>query len=162
VAYCLLIFTFTTIHSELFMKKTYKILIADRNSHVREFLRREMLAEGYSVELAENGREVLKWAYHREPADLLILDPDLPDAEESLLLKKLKQRIPYIPVILHTYTSDYLAASKIINPTEFVEKGGSSIEKLKKVVPEILRKDEGTVNSKPEGNIQAGRGNFRE
>ena len=70
------------------MKKEYKILIADRNSHVREFLKREMLAEGYIVQLAENGREVLKWTYSREPIDLLILDPDLPDAEESLLLKK--------------------------------------------------------------------------
>jgi len=126
------------------LEKKIKILIADRNSNVREFLRREMMAEGYSVELAENGREVLKWAYHREPADLLILDPDLPDAEESLLLKKLKQRIPYLPVVLHTFFSDYLSASKIINPTEFVEKGGSSIEKLKKVVTEILNKTAGT------------------
>ena len=132
------------------MKKKIKILIADRNSNVREFLRREMMAEGYSVELAENGREVLKWAYHREPADLLILDPDLPDAEESLLLKKLRQRIPYLPVILHTFFSDYLSASKIINPTEFVEKGGSSIEKLKKVVTEILNKTAGTGDEKRE------------
>ena len=130
--------------------KKIKILIADRNSNVREFLRREMLAEGYSVELAENGREVLKWAYHREPADLLILDPDLPDADESLLLKKLKQRIPFLPVIFHTFFSDYLSASKIINPTEFVEKGGSSIEKLKKVVAEILNKTAGTGNVKSE------------
>jgi len=132
------------------MKKEYKILIADRNSNVREFLRREMMAEGYSVELAENGREVLKWAYHREPADLLILDPDLPDAEESLLLKKLKQRIPYLPVVLHTFFSDYMSASKIINPTEFVEKGGSSIEKLKKVVMEILNKTAGRDDGKRE------------
>jgi DNA-binding NtrC family response regulator len=132
------------------LKKKIKILIADRNSNVREFLRREMMAEGYSVELAENGREVLKWAYHREPADLLILDPDLPDAEESLLLKKLRQRIPYLPVIFHTFFSDYLSASKIINPTEFVEKGGSSIEKLKKVVKEILNKTVGTGDEKRE------------
>ncbi|MDQ1330229.1 MAG: hypothetical protein QG578_492 [Thermodesulfobacteriota bacterium] len=122
------------------MEKKFKILIADRNSNVREFLRREMLAEGYSVELAENGREVLKWAYHREPVDLLILDPDLPDADETLLLKKLRQRISYLPVVFHTFFPDYLVASKIINPTEFVEKGGSSIEKLKKVVKEILFK----------------------
>lgn len=125
------------------MKKEYKILIADRNSHVREFLRREMLAEGYSVQLADNGREVLKWAYHRESADLLILDPDLPDAEESLLLKKLRQRIPYLPVVFHTFFPDYISASKIIHPTEFVEKGGNSIEKLKKVVTEILNKSAG-------------------
>lgn len=132
------------------LKKKIKILIADRNSNVREFLRREMMAEGYSVELAENGREVLKWAYHREPADLLILDPDLPDAEESLLLKKLRQRIPYLPVVFHTFFSDYLSASKIINPTEFVEKGGSSVEKLKKVVTEILNKTAGIGDEKKE------------
>jgi len=132
------------------LEKKIKILIADRNSNVREFLRREMLAEGYSVELAENGREVLKWAYHREPADLLILDPDLPDAEESLLLKKLRQRISYLPVVFHTFFSDYLTASKIINPTEFVEKGGSSIEKLKKMVAEILKKSAGTGDKKRE------------
>jgi len=130
------------------LEKKIKILIADRNSNVREFLRREMLAEGYSVELAENGREVLKWAYHREPADLLILDPDLPDAEESLLLKKLRQRISYLPVVFHTFFSDYLTASKIINPTEFVEKGGSSIEKLKKVVKDILNKTAETESVK--------------
>jgi len=132
------------------LEKKIKILIADRNSNVREFLRREMLAEGYSVQLADNGREVLKWAYHRESADLLILDPDLPDAEESLLLKKLKQRIPYLPVVFHTFFPDYISASKIVHPTEFVEKGGNSIEKLKKVVTDILNKSAGTDDEKRE------------
>lgn len=132
------------------MKKKYNILIADRNSHVREFLKREMLAEGYIVQLAENGREVLKWAYSREPIDLLILDPDLPDAEESLLLKKIRQKIPYLPVVLHTFFSDYISASKVIIPTEFVEKGGSSIEKLKKVIAEILNKTAGKGDEKIE------------
>ncbi|MBU1569273.1 MAG: response regulator [Proteobacteria bacterium] len=132
------------------MKKEYKILIADRNSHVREFLKREMLAEGYTVQLAENAREVLKWTYSREPIDLLILDPDLPDAEESLLLKKFRQKIPYLPVVLHTFFSDYISASKVIIPTEFVEKGGSSIEKLKKVVAEILNKTAGAGDEKRE------------
>ena len=150
MAHTLLFYISNKLPGKKALEKKIKILIADRNSNVREFLRREMLAEGYSVELAENGREVLKWAYHREPADLLILDPDLPDAEESLLLKKLKQRIPYLPVVFHTFFSDYLSASKIINPTEFVEKGGSSIEKLKKVVTEILNKTAGTGNVKSE------------
>ncbi len=150
MAHTLLLISSNKLPGKKGLKKKIKILIADRNSNVREFLRREMMAEGYSVELAENGREVLKWAYHREPADLLILDPDLPDAEESLLLKKLRQRIPYLPVIFHTFFSDYLSASKIINPTEFVEKGGSSIEKLKKVVKEILNRTAGTGGMKIE------------
>ena len=41
------------------MAKTCKILIADRNRHVRDFLRRELGAEGYQVEVARDGREVL-------------------------------------------------------------------------------------------------------
>jgi len=122
------------------LKKEFKILIADKNSNVRDFLKREMTAEGYTVELAENGREVLKWAYQRDPIDILILDPDLPDAEESLLLKKLNQKTPYLTVILHTFFSDYIAASKIFDPTVFVEKGGNSIEQLKKVIARILNK----------------------
>ena len=150
MAHTLLLIILNNFPGNKALKKMIKILIADRNSNVREFLRREMMAEGYSVELAENGREVLKWAYHREPADLLILDPDLPDAEESLLLKKLRQRIPYLPVVLHTFFSDYISASKVIIPTEFVEKGGSSIEKLKKVVAEILNKSAGTGDEKRE------------
>lgn len=152
---CTLLFMFENlIFSEKALEKRIKILIADRNANVREFLRREMTAEGYSVELAENGREVLKWAYHREPADLLVLDPDLPDAEESLLLKKLKQRIPYLPVIFHTFFPDYITASRMINPTAFVEKGGSSIEKLKSVIREILNKNTGTGGYKTEPEDQ--------
>ncbi|MGB5158430.1 response regulator [Desulfobacterium sp. N47] len=125
------------------MKKEFKILIADKNSNVRDFLKREMTAEGYIVKLAENGREVLKWAYHADPVDILILDPDLPDAEESLLLKKLNLKTPYIPVILHTFFSDYIAISRIFDPTVFIEKGGNSIEQLKKVIAGILNKTSG-------------------
>jgi len=121
------------------LKKEFKILIADRNSNVREFLKREMTDEGYAVVMAENGRDVLKWVYNLNPVDLLILDPDLPDADESLLLMKLNQKTPYIPVVLHTFFSDYIATSKILALSEFVEKGGNSIEQLKKIIETILK-----------------------
>ena len=71
------------------MKQGFTILIADRNPHIREFLRREMMAEGYRARLAKNGREVLRLVYQRGPLDLLILDPDLPDAGEVPVLEKL-------------------------------------------------------------------------
>ena len=41
------------------MYDKFTILIADRNRHVREFLRRELMAEDYCVEVAKDGREVL-------------------------------------------------------------------------------------------------------
>ena len=89
------------------MKKDFTLLIADRNPHVRTFLQREMTAAGYRVRLADNGREVLKWAFQGEPLDMIILDPDLPDADETHMLEHLLDRIPMLPVIMHTYLSEY-------------------------------------------------------
>ena len=116
------------------------ILIADKNRHVREFLKREMIAEGYKVRLAKSGREVLEWAYYNDPLDLLILDPDLPDASEIAIIEKLQNRIPTLPVVLHAYRSDYANNPSFLSTTAFVEKTASSIEGLKKAVSEILRK----------------------
>jgi len=66
--------------------RQFTILISDRNHNVREFLKREMMAEGYRVRLAKNGREILEWAYHHESIDLAILDLDLPDASVMAIL----------------------------------------------------------------------------
>ena len=124
------------------MQEKFKILIADRNPHVRELLRREMTAEGYLVRLAENGHEVLKWAFKRDRFDLVILDPDLPDADELPILKKLQNRVPVLPVIVHAFLSIYDKPSET-DGSFFVEKRGSSIENLKKAVYSILKGDAG-------------------
>ncbi len=122
------------------MDREYTILIADRNRHVREFLRREMTAEGYRVRLANTCEEVLKWVFDQKPLDLLILDPDLPDASGLALLDKIEDRIPTLPVVIHTLLSDYSSDSATSNITAFVEKKGNSIKRLKEVVFEVLQK----------------------
>lgn len=122
------------------MEEKFTILIADRNPHIREFLKREMMAEGYQVRLARNGREVLRWVYHPDPLHLLILDPDLPDAGEVPVLEKLNDRIPTLPVVVHTFLSDYVHYPPLVSTDVFVEKEGTSIEGLKKVIDKILRK----------------------
>jgi len=116
------------------------MLIADRNPHVREFLKREMVAEGYQVRLAENGRQLLKWVYHHEHLDLLIMDTDLPDIDVSSLLEKLHDRIPFLPLVIHAFLSDYADNSDVLKDFPFVEKEGSSVERLKKVVSALLQK----------------------
>jgi DNA-binding NtrC family response regulator len=121
-------------------RHAFTILIADRNPNVREFLKREMMAEGYRVRLAKNGREVLRWIYHYEPLDLVILDLDLPDASDVPLLEKLNDRIPSLPVVVHTFSTDYDTPINVSLPVAFVEKEGNSIEGLKKVVIDILGK----------------------
>ena len=116
------------------------ILIADRNPHVRRFLKRELEAEGYRIRLAESGVEVLKWAFHPDPLDLIILDPDLPDTVAGQLMDKLKDRIPPIKVVIHAFLSDYAAPHDKLSADAFIEKGGNSIESLKKVILDLNRR----------------------
>jgi CheY-like chemotaxis protein len=116
------------------------ILIADRNPHVRRFLKRELEAEGYRIRLAESGVEVLKWAFHPDPLDLIILDPDLPDTVAGQLMDKLKDRIPPIKVVIHAFLSDYAAPHDKLSANAFIEKGGNSSEALKKVILDLNRR----------------------
>jgi DNA-binding response OmpR family regulator len=119
-------------------EKIATILITERNPHVREFLKREIAAEGYAVLLAENGREMLKCVYRKEPVDLLILDPDLPDSDVLNILKELEDRVPKIPVIFHTFLPDFAQYSGIMKDAVFVEKKGNSILEIKQMVEALL------------------------
>ena len=120
------------------MKQEFTILIADRNPHVRMLLQREMTAAGYRVRLADTGREVLKRAFQGEPLDLIILDPDLPDSDGSNILDTVLDRIPTLPIIVHTHFLDHTFDSNTVKKVIFVEKRDVSVERLKQVVYETL------------------------
>jgi DNA-binding NtrC family response regulator len=115
------------------------ILIADRNRHVREFLKREMAGDGYEVRLANTAAQVLNYAFGPDRIDLVIIDPDFPDMNEGQLLKEIEDRIPTLPVVVHAFSSE--PPSWIGNPKTavFVEKEGASIEDLKRVVRDLLQ-----------------------
>lgn len=132
------------------MVKRYTILIADRNSHVREFLKREMTAAGYRVRLADKGTDVVKWVYHPDAVDLLILDPDLPGMDDAAAMKKIHNRIPSLPVVFHTFPSDYEIHKHLVSSAAFVEKRGNSVENLMQVVSRLLH--DADFNSTPAAN----------
>jgi DNA-binding NtrC family response regulator len=120
------------------MQDVFTIVIADRNPHVRSFLQREMSREGYRIRLAESARALLQWAFNHEPVDLIILDPDFPDAVDANLLQALKKRVPSVPVVIHTHYAHTLLEKA--EPFILVEKGGSSIERLKQIAETLLHK----------------------
>lgn len=120
------------------MKQEFSILIADRNPHVRDLLKREMDLEGYRVCTAKNAQQVLNRVFSREPLDLVILDLDLPEAHETCLLEKIHDRIPPLPVVVHSFVSDYTKYPVLLDAAGVVEKNGSSIVKVKEVVSELL------------------------
>ncbi len=70
---------------------------------MRELLRRELTQEGYRVEVARDGREVLDRLAGPEPPDLLILDLEVPYLDEVVLWERLREREPAIPVLIHTF-----------------------------------------------------------
>ncbi len=120
------------------MWKNNSILIADRNPHIRDFLRRELTACGYNIRQVQNGKELLKLIYSRNRIDLLVLDPEVPGVEAIELARKIVDRIPQLPVVLF-YTrgnddiSEYNAGHVFL-----VEKNGQSIDTLKAVIQDIL------------------------
>jgi len=99
-----------------------------------------MTLEGYQVQLAKTGREVLNYTLKQDSFDLLILDPDLPDIDESSLLKKLGERIPLLSVVVHSFLSENSEQQDVLTTVIFVEKRGSSVDHLKKIVAEILER----------------------
>jgi len=120
------------------MKDQFTILIADRTSNVRRFLQREMTAAGYRVRLADSAGEVLKCAFRHETLDLVILNPALPGAEDTSLLRHLSDRIPELPVIVYSYSAEYDSEAAHPGKVIFVEKRVNSIERLKQIVYETL------------------------
>jgi DNA-binding NtrC family response regulator len=134
----MVVFSLVIVDEVKTLRSGYTILIADRNSHVREFIKREMTEEGFRVIIAETGKDVINMVFQCFPLDLVLLDPDLPDTEEAALLKKIGDRFPPIPVVIHAFDSEKTNYFLYLKQAAFVEKGGQSIEMLKTVVSEVL------------------------
>jgi len=121
------------------MKKEFNLLIVDRNPHIRNFLKREFQSEGYNIQLAKNGRELVGILYSSQPIDLVIIDPDIPDVSQLNLFKSLENRVPTLPFVIHSDLFDYLESTSHISKAIFVPKRGSSSETLKDVVWNLLK-----------------------
>ena len=122
-----------------FVANGCKILIADRNRHVRDFLRRELSAEGYRVEVARDGREMLGRINGEDPPHLLILDLEIPYLDEPEVWSRLKDRQPALPVVIHTFLPEYPTNLTLPIAAAFLEKKGDT-DLLKTVVAEVIEK----------------------
>jgi two-component system response regulator PilR (NtrC family) len=78
-----------------------KILVADDEQSMREFLDILLKKEGYKVTLASNGEEVLKLA-ERDIFDLILMDIRMPKLDGIAVLKKVKALSPETVVIMIT------------------------------------------------------------
>ena len=121
------------------MSRPYKILVADRNPHVRRFLARELSAAGFQVSAAESAANLLEALGEGAGPDLLVLDPDLPDADSADLLARLQRSFPTLPVVLHTFLYEVNApACALDGILATVEKGENSSDALIREVTRLL------------------------
>lgn len=121
------------------MHNEFYILVADRNRHVREFLRRELIAQGYRVQVAGDGREVVHMVEGPERPDLLVLDLDLPYVDGFSILERLQDRNPLMPVVVHALLGDYADSFRVRHAAAFVEKSGDT-NSLKAAVGDALQR----------------------
>jgi DNA-binding NtrC family response regulator len=122
------------------VEKKFTILVAGRNRRIREFLMRELAAEGYRVLLAEDKNDLLRFIRRDDTLDLLILDDELLVPEESRILEQLGNRVPHLPLIVHSYSTECVEPGLAREAAALVEKKGN-IGELKNAVDRVLHSE---------------------
>jgi CheY-like chemotaxis protein len=118
---------------------SFTILIADRNPRVRDFLQRELIADGYQTKIAKDGREVVAMTQGDDSCELLILDLDMPHMSGLGVLETIQRLRPSLPVIIHTFATEYEKHPAVQRAAGFWEKRGNNIDGFKTMVMEVLK-----------------------
>jgi len=90
------------------------ILIIDDEPRMRELLHRAITSWGHKASTARSGEEALRML-QTEPADIILLDLNLPAMSGLEFLERLRQTHPLTEVIILTGFGDLEAAKKAIH-----------------------------------------------
>jgi CheY-like chemotaxis protein len=114
-----------------------RILFADDNVHIREFVQQTFAREGYCVVLARDGDEAVRLAV-KERFDLIILDLGMPSVGGVEAARRIKTVCPSIPIVFFTaHDKERLPANHGEFAVACVEKT-EDLTKLKQVVATLL------------------------
>lgn len=86
-----------------------KIMVVDDDAHILRLYKEELEEEGYEVVVASSGKEALE-VFERESPDLVTLDILIPDIDGRILLRRMKEQKPRVPIIMSTaydYRDDF-------------------------------------------------------
>jgi CheY-like chemotaxis protein len=87
-----------------------RVLVVDDDPMIREVISAYLAEDGYSVELAANGREGLE-KFCAQEFDIVLTDRTMPEMDGDRLAKEVKKRRPKVPVVLLTGHGDMMAAT---------------------------------------------------
>lgn len=114
------------------------VLVVDDDPGVREVIRSMLEASGYSVLLAENGKEAMR-VLKTEQADLILTDLVMPEQEGIETIKALRREYPEIKVIAMSgaFGGDYLRIAAYLGAHATLAKP-IQMEALLRLVEETL------------------------
>jgi two-component system response regulator PilR (NtrC family) len=117
-----------------------KILVADDEQSMREFLDIMLKKEGYKVSLASNGEEVVKLV-DNDLFDLVLLDIRMPKLDGLSALKKIKANAPETVVIMITAYASADTAIKAMKEGayDYITKP-FKVEEIKLIIKNALEK----------------------
>jgi DNA-binding response OmpR family regulator len=82
------------------------IAITDRNSHVREFLCRELAEEGHRAGALANAAQLLEALSGSRPPQVLVLDPGAIGTRLAEVANRLKGQAGRVMVVLHVFEGE--------------------------------------------------------
>ena len=115
-----------------------KLLVADDERNLRELYRMELEAEGYDVQTAANGDEVIG-LLEKGDYDVIVLDIQMPGLSGIDLLQKIMARDKRQPVILNTAYPSYRDNFMTWPAEAYVVKSSDTAE-LKNAIKKVLGK----------------------
>ena len=99
---------FPTAKSVAATARPRRVLVVDDDPMVREVISTYLGEDGYTVELAVNGRDGLE-KFCAGEFDIVLTDRSMPEMEGDELAREIKKRKPDMPVILITGFGDIMA-----------------------------------------------------
>jgi CheY-like chemotaxis protein len=117
------------------------VLVVDDDPGVRDVIRSMLEASGYSVLLAENGKEAMR-LLKTERADLILTDLVMPEQEGIETIKALRREYPDLKVIAMSgaFGGDYLRIAAYLGAHATLAKP-IQMETLLRLVEQTLARD---------------------
>lgn len=113
------------------MTNQYLILVADRNPRIRDFVQRELKAEGYRVYTVANLDQLKNWVSRPGQLDILVIDPNMSGLENRKELEGMLISRPAMPVIFHSAAPESIDPANCKRPVIYIEKSGQSVDVIK-------------------------------
>src|ERR1700676_4657132 len=105
-------------------KNDRTIVVGDDDSEIRSFLEMTLRYQGYSVELARDGNEVLDYLESKRPVSAVLLDIFMPEKNGFQTLREIRSRDKDLPVIMLSgaSTSENVVEAMKSGATDFLGK----------------------------------------